>query len=85
LVSDERVVNLASNLMALEGRALAIKPPRSAWLGYVKRRPKAGQRESSLLEYLGLPMSINNKVWRWKDLEGFVMLGKNESLFYNDE
>jgi hypothetical protein len=33
----------------------------------------------------GLPMEINNKVWRWKDLEGFVMLGKDESLLYDDE
>ena len=38
-----------------------------------------------LSECPGLPMEINNKVWRWKDLEGFVMLGKDESLLYDDE
>ena len=37
------------------------------------------------MEYLGLPLRINNKVWRWKDLEGFVMLSKDESLWYDDE
>jgi hypothetical protein len=30
-------------------------------------------------------MEINNKVWRWKDLEGLVMLGKDESLLHDDE
>jgi hypothetical protein len=29
-------------------------------------------------------MRINNKVWGWKDLEGFVMLGKDESLSCDD-
>jgi hypothetical protein len=38
-----------------------------------------------LSECPGLPMRINNKVSRWKNLEGFVMLGKDESLLYDDE
>jgi hypothetical protein len=37
-----------------------------------------------MLECPELPMRINN-VWRWKNLEGFIMLGKDESLLYDDE
>lgn len=48
---------------------------------YRVKRWKATMR----LEYLEFLMRINNKMWWWKNLKGFVMLGKNESLLYNNE
>src|SRR5208282_583641 len=83
------------NLPVIKKRVLAERELiRTSLLG-LANRGKSSQRHlriakaalgmMGMLEYLELSIRICNKVWLWRDLERFIMLGKDESRLHDDE